>query len=796
MIRKAAVIGAGAMGSGIAALLAGVGVKTYLLDIVPRELSEEEKKKGLTLKDPQVRNRIASSAIERLRKSKPPTLFDSEDAELIIPGNIEDDLARLGQVDWIVEAVFERLDVKRDILSKIEKHRATHSIVSSNTSGIPLQAILEGFSEELQKHTLITHFFNPPRYMKLLELVPGERIDPQITAFMADYADRVLGKGVVPAKDSPNFIGNRIGIFGVMQLIKVMQEEGYRVEEVDAIFGPALGRPKSAVFRTMDLVGLDVIADVTKNLAERLRDDPQREIYQLPPFMQKMIEKGLLGRKTGLGFYKAVERDGGKVYLVFDYKTMDYRPQEEVAYDSLSLAKGIRDVRERVKAVANADDRAGQLAWKSVSATIRYAADLVPEIADEIYSIDNAMKWGFNWELGPFATWDALGVPAAAERMAREGQKIPEIVQKLLKTGESFYKREDAKRLYFDISGRYKELPQPKGVILLADRKQAQKVVKEKKGAALIDLGDGVACLEFRTYMNTIDQDVIEMTYAALDEVRKNFDGLVIGNEGEHFCAGANVMLILGVAQARDWEGLDRVVKRFQDVNMAIKYFEKPVVVAPFGMTLGGGAEITMAASGVRAHQELYMGQVEFGVGLIPGGGGTKEVLSRGLEGVPQGVSTDLLPFVQRAFETIALAKVSSSAKDAKRLGLLRPNDGITMNRDRLIADAKAQVLEMNRLGYAPRPPQKIKVLGRNGYGALLIGIKTYEWGKYITEHEALLARKLARVLTGGDVAEGAEVDEQRLLDLEREAFLSLCGTIKTQERIQHFLSTGKPLRN
>jgi 3-hydroxyacyl-CoA dehydrogenase len=613
---------------------------------------------------------------------------------------------------------------------------------------------------------------------------------------MHDYADRVLGKGVVRAKDTPNFIGNRIGIFGIMQLIKVMQEEGYRVEEVDAIFGPALGRPKSAVFRTLDLVGLDVLADVAKNLAERLPNDPQRQIYQLPSFMQKMIEKGLLGRKTGLGFYKAIEKNGGKTSLVFDYKTLDYRPQEEVAYESLSLTRGIRDARERVKAVANADDRAGQLAWKSLAAMICYAAELVPEIADDIYSIDNAMKWGFNWELGPFEIWDALGVREAAQRLERESGRVAKLVQDLLKVGDSFYKREDVKRLYFDVSGRHKELPQPKGVIRLSDRKQAQKVVVEKKGAALIDLGDGVACLEFRTYMNTIDQGIIDMVYASLEAVRKNFDGMVIGNEGEHFSAGANVMLILGVAQARDWEGLNRVVKQFQDANMAIKYFEKPVVATPFGMTLGGGAEITMAASGVRAHQELYMGQVEFGVGLIPGGGGTKEVLIRALEGVPAGANADLLPFVQRAFETIALAKVSSSAKDAKRLGLLRGDDGITMNRDRLIADAKEAVLAMNKLDYAPRPPQKIKVLGTNGYGALLIGIKTYEWGNYITEHEALMARKLARVLTGGDVAEGTEVDEQRLLDLEREAFVSLCGTTKTQERIQHFLSTGKPLRN
>lgn len=795
-MKRAAVIGAGVMGSGIAALLAGVGLKTYLLDIVPRELTEDETERGLTLQDKAVRNRIAAGALERLKKAQPAALYDQADAELITTGNIEDNLAWLSEVDWIVEAVFERLDVKRDLFSKIEKMKSTECIVSSNTSGIPLKAILEGFSPELQKRTLITHFFNPPRYMRLVELVPGERTDPAIVRFMQDYLDRTLGKGVVLAKDTPNFIGNRIGVFSIMQLIKTMVEEGYRPEDVDKIFGPALGRPRSAVFRTVDLVGLDVIADVTKNMFERLTEDPHREIYRLPEFMEKMIAEGLLGRKTGRGFYKAVEKDGGKVYHVFDYKTLDYRPQEETEYESLVRAKGIKDVRERIKAVAMADDPAGRLAWKSLAAMICYAANLVPEISDTVYAVDNAMKWGFNWELGPFETWDALGVREAAARIEREGQSPPKLVQDLLKVGESFYKRQDSKRLYFDLSGSFKELPQPAGVLILSDLKGTKPPVKENRGAALLDLGDGVACLEFRTRMNTIDQDVINMISTALEEVRHNFLGLVIGNEGEHFSAGANVMLILGVAQARDWEGLDRVVKQFQDANMAVKYFEKPVVAAPFGMTLGGGAEITMAAPRTRAHIELYMGQVEFGVGLIPGGGGSKEVLIRAIEGVPPGANVELLPLVQKAFETIALAKVSSSAKDAKRLGLLRPEDGITMNRDRLIADAKAEVLKMHQLGFAPRQPQKIKVLGRNGYGALLIGIKNYEWGNYITEHEALMARKLARVMTGGDLPEGALVTEQHLLDLEREAFISLCGTSKTQERIQHLLSTGKTLRN
>ncbi len=798
-IRTAAVLGAGTMGAGIAALLAGVGIKTHLLDIVPKELTPEEKAQGLTLQDPPVRNRIVNAGLQRALRASPALFYDPNDAQLITVGNVEDNLDRLGEADWIVEAVFERLDVKQDVFAKIEKFRKKESIVSSNTSGIALRAITQKSSPELKRHTLITHFFNPVRYMKLLEIVPGEETDKEILEFMMDFAERRLGKGVVLAKDTPNFIANRIGIFGISYLLKAMQEENYKIEEIDAIFGPALGRPKSAVFRTVDLVGLDVMADVMKNIYENLPHDPMREVYRLPSFAQEMLKRGLLGRKAGKGFYQERTVNGKREFWVFDYKTLDYRPQEKFDYPSLAKASQQATVGEKIKAVVYSDDRAGRVAWKVLSETLLYAARLIPEISDNIYSIDNAMKWGFNWDLGPFETWDAIGVTESVERMRREGKQIPPIVEELLARGESFYHKREGTKLYFDVqTKRYRELPRPAGVLVLSELKEDKKrVIKETPGASLIDLGDGVACLEFHTYMNAVDADIIEMLSVSLEEVRtRDLVGLVIGNEGQNFCVGANIGLILGAIQSKAWEQLGQMAKAFQDANMAIKYFEKPVVAAPFNMTLGGGSEIVLHCARVRAHSELYMGQVEFGVGVIPAAGGCKELWARQLENLPEDANVDLFPFLQRVFELIGLAKVSTSAKEAKKLGLLRRDDKITMNRDRLIADAKRDVLALAMMGYEPPRPRKLTVTGRSGYAALQIAIKNFQWAKRITDHEALMAQKLARVLTGGDVAPGTELTEQQMLDLEREEFLSLCGTQKTQERIQHMLATGRPLRN
>lgn len=797
-IKKAAIFGAGTMGSGIAALLSGVGIKTYLLDIVPKELTEDEKAKGLTLEDPRVRNRITASGLQRTMGARPAAFFDTADANLITVGNVEDNLDWLSEVDWIIEAVFERLDVKKSTFALIEKSRGPETIISSNTSGISLATMIEDVSDEMKKHTLITHFFNPVRYMKLLEVVPGEKTDPEIVKFISDYSERVLGKGVVFCKDTPNFIANRIGVFSMLDLIRIMMEEGYKIEEIDKIFGPPMGRPKSAIFRTADMVGIDVLADVAKNMYDSLTQDKMRDVYQIPDFMKKMIETGLLGLKTKQGFYKKTVVEGKKAFHVFDYNTMDYRSQEKVAYDSLNQAAWIAEPGERIKTIVHADDRAGNIAWKALSGMLLYAAERIPEISDNIYSIDNAMKWGFNWDLGPFEAWDAIGVKESVERMEKEGKAIPEIVQNLLSKGEnSFYKKVDTKKVYFDFASKdFSQLPESEGIILLSDLKEADKIIKKSQSATLLDLDDGVALLEFHSVMNTIDEDMVEMILYALDEVEKNYLGLVIGNEGENFSAGANVSILLEAMQNKQWDVIDAVVKKFQDVNMAIKYYEKPVVAAPFNRALGGGAEIVLASSRVRAHCELYMGLVEFGMGLIPGGGGNKEVWIRLTENIASDVSMDLYPLLQKAFENIGLAKVSMSAKETYGLGYLREDDKITMNRERLIADAKETVLAMVKEGFVPKKRKKVKVLGREGYAAMAVGVMNLKWGNQITDHEEVMAKHLAKVLTGGDVHEGTEVDEQYLLDLEREKFIVLCGTEKTQQRIQTFLSTGKMIRN
>lgn len=793
-IKKAAVLGAGTMGSGIAALLAGVGIKTYLLDIVPPDLTEEQKK------DKKMRNKIVESGLERALKARPALFYTPSDAELISCGNIEDDISWLSEVDWIIEAVFERIDVKKNTFALIDKYRKEDSIVSSNTSGISLKLMTADCSASLKKNVLVTHFFNPVRYMRLLEIVPIEETDPEVVEFMKDFGERVLGKGVVIGKDTPNFIANRIGVFGIFYLIKVMVEEGYKVEEIDKIFGPPMGRPKSAVFRTTDLVGLDVLKDVAKNLYENLTSDEMREIYKYPEFMEKMVEKGLLGSKKEAGFYKKVKVNGETQYLVYDYVSGDYRQQEKVEFESLKKAKGIEDVGARIKSIVYSDDRAGKIAWKTTIGTLSYALSRIPEIADNIYSIDNAMKWGFNWALGPFETWDAIGVKESVERMEKEGIVPPEKVVEMLKKGiTSFYKKEEDRKFYLDVlSFEYKEMEKKKGVIFLQQIKDKKQILKKNPSASLLDLGDGVLLLEFHSRMNSLDDDIINMMHFALEEVNEKdkYLGLVLGNEGETFSAGANVFALLIAAQNNQWEQLEKMVASFQEANMKMKYSEKPVVVAPFNMTLGGGCEITLHAPKVRAHAELYLGLVEFGMGVIPAGGGTKETWVRFTEKVAE-ENVDIFPLLQKAFETIALAKVSTSAKEAFKMGFLREGiDRITLNKDRLIADAKDTVLAMAKEGYTKREKKKIKVLGKAGYAALSAGIWNFKWGNRITEHEQKMAEGLAKVLTGGDVRENTFVEEERLLELEREVFLHLLGTEKTQQRIQHFLTTGKTLRN
>jgi 3-hydroxyacyl-CoA dehydrogenase len=810
-VEKAAVLGAGTMGAQIAAHLANAQIPTLLLDIVPRD--EPQPAGGLpegrasapsqnrTDAPPQDRNRIARAGFEAAKKSKPASFFTADLASLVTVGNFEDDLAKLKDCDLIIEAVVENLDIKRSLFEKVEQHRRPGSIVASNTSGIPLKQLAEGRSEDFRAHFLGMHFFNPPRYMHLVELIRTEWTRPEVSCSMFGFLDERLGKGVVVAKDRPNFIANRIGTFGALVTIHAMLEDGYSIEEVDKITGPAVGRPKTATFRTFDLVGLDVLAHVVKNLGENLPEDPERAMFAMPDFIGKMIERGLLGNKTKAGFYRRQKGEDDKREIwTLDTATLDYRPAQKVKIPSLEVAKNIEDTAERIKTLVWSKDRAGTFLWKTFSRTLCYAADRIPEIADTVVEIDRAMQWGFNWELGPFEAWDAIGVEKLVAKLKDEGRSIPANVQKLLDAGaKSFYKQENGQRFYFDFpSAQYLPAADPPGTIILKSLKDRTGVVKKNSGASLLDLGDGVACLEFHSKMNSIGGDTLEMLKIALNEVEKNFVGLVVGNQGQNFSVGANLMLMLMEAQDENWEELDMIGRFFQQSVMSLRYSPKPVVVAPFQMVFGGGCEMVLHADRVRASAETYIGLVEVGVGIIPAGCGTKEMLVRAIDSIPSDMKdADPFPFVKRAFETIALAKVATSAEEARDLGFLSIDDSISMNRDRLIADAKKEVQALAASGYVqPQQRTDILALGNPALATLKLGVHMMKRAGYISDHDALIGEKLARILTGGDLNHTTRVSEQYLLDLEREAFLSLIGTRKTQDRIAHMLKTGKPLRN
>jgi 3-hydroxyacyl-CoA dehydrogenase len=795
-IHKVAVLGAGVMGSQIAAHFANAGIPSYLLDIVPTQLTQEEKSKGLTLEHPMVRNRFSQAGIENVQKLRPAALYSKTLVNLMTPGNFEDHLDRLGEVDWVIEAVVENLEIKKQILAKIVPYLGRDTFVTSNTSGLSLAAMGADLPLAFQERFFITHFFNPVRYMKLLEIIPGEKTNPELVKSLADFAEETLGKGIVFGKDTPCFVANRIGAHNRGAILKIMQEEGYTVEEVDAIMGEAVGRPKTALFRLSDLVGLDTSAKVIRNLYRDLPQEEDRDLFILPDFVEKMLERGWVGNKAGQGFYKKVEREGKTQFLVLDLEKMDYRPQQDVQIPSIEGAKKIDDPGARIKYMVQADDRGGRFAWKALSATLIYAAKKLGEIAEDVVNIDRAMRWGYNWELGPFETWDTLGVKETVARLEREGREVPESVKTVLSKGDgTFYKQKSGTRYYFDLKGlAYQETPLSPQHILLSSLKERQKVIKKNPAASLIDLGDGVACLEFHTKANTIDEDLIEMMRASVEEVSQNFQGLVIGNEGVNFCVGANLAFLLEACRNQDWSRIEQGVKIFQDAVRLLRYSPKPVVAAPFGMTLGGGCEIALGSDRICAHAELYMGQVEVGVGLIPAGGGTKELLIRSERVVKTGGP---LPKVQHAFETIAYAKVSSSAKEAQELGFLMPEDKIIMNRDHLLYEAKQMVLDMARSGYRqPTPREDISVPGSGGRVALEVALKGLRLAGKIGPHDEVVAKKLAYVLTGGNLLIPKKVSEQYLLDLEREAFVSLCGYEKTQQRMEHMLKTGKPLRN
>jgi len=797
-IKKAAVLGSGVMGATIAAHLANVGIPSIMLDIVPPKLTPEEEKKGLTLNHPAVRNRLAMNGKQNLLRARPAALAIPEFASLIEVGNFDDHLPRLGEVDWIIEVVVENLKIKQDLFKRVAAVRKPGTIVSTNTSGIPIKDICAIMDLEFKQHFLGTHFFNPPRYMKLLEIIALPETLPEVVKFMADFGERVLGKGIVYAKDTPNFIANRIGIFGMLYLMKTMVEDGYSIEEVDAITGPAMGRPKSASFGTTDLVGLDTFAHVAKNIYENVTQDEMREVFKIPDFVLKMIEKNWLGNKTGQGFYKRVKSEAGKEKLVLDYQTMEYRPSQKIQYPSLDSARAASGAANKARALIYADDRAGQFAWKITSEALLYAAWRIPEIANEVYNIDNAMKWGFNWEAGPFEAWDALGVEESVARMKKEGKSIPPLVKKLLaKKKKSFYQRKEGQESFFDLkTGRYKKIAEKPEIILLPALKERKKLVKSNAGASLIDMGDGVACLEFHTYMNAIGQEIVEMIHESLKIVEKDFVGMVIGNHAERFSVGANLLMLVGEIAKSNWAGIEAAIKTIQDAMMAMKYSEKPIVAAPHGMALGGGCEVCLSSHRIVAALETYMGQVEIGVGLLPGAAGNKEVYIRCVEGIPDGVNADLLPFLRRAFENIAMAKVSTSAEEARKLSFLRSTDRVIANLDHLLYDAKQTVVAMAQEGFKPPRPRLIPVAGDGGRAAIKYMANTMRQGGYITEYEEFIAGKLAYILTGGSVLSGAMITEQQMLDLEREAFVSLCGEKKTQERITHMLKTNKPLRN
>jgi 3-hydroxyacyl-CoA dehydrogenase len=800
-IAKAAVLGAGTMGAQIAAHLANAGVPTLLLDISPRELTPEEQAKGLNLESSQVRNRIARNGFEGAVKAKPAAFFTPAQASLVSFGNFDDDLSKLKDCDLIIEAVVENLDIKKSLYERVEKHRRLGSIIASNTSGIPIHLLAEGRSDDFKQHFLGVHFFNPPRYLHLVEIIRTEWTKPEVSCFMFGFLDQRLGKGVVPAKDRPNFIANRIGTFGALFTIKTMLDDGYTIEEVDKITGPAVGRPKSATFRTFDLVGLDVFTHVIKNLYEALPEDEEREMFAVPEVLGKMVQQGLLGNKTKAGFYRKQKGEGDKREIwTLDTATLDYRPSEKVKLPSLDMAKNIEDLPDRLKALTWGKDRVGAFLWKTLSRTLTYAAKRIPEIADNVVEVDRAMRWGFGWELGPFEVWDAIGVEKSVARMKEEGMTVPANVEQMLASGAtSFYKKENGQQFYFDFAtAKYVALSEPPGVIILKSVKDQKGVIKKNSGASLIDLGDGVACLEFHSKMNAIGGDTLQMLKFALGEVERNFLGLVVGNQGVNFCVGANIMLMLMEAQDENWEELDMMARVFQQSTMSLRYSPKPVVVAPFQMVFGGGCEMVLHADRVRAAAETYIGLVEVGVGIIPAGGGAKEMLVRALDAIPKGADdADPFPFVKRAFETIALAKVATSAEEARSYGFLNADDTISMNSDRLIADAKKEVLALAASGYvAPQQRTDILALGLPALSTLKLGIHQMKRAGYISDHDAEIGTQLARILTGGDLNHPTRVSEQYLLDLEREAFLKLVSMRKTQERLAHMLKTGKPLRN
>ena len=798
-IHKVAVLGAGTMGARIAAHFANAGVPALLLDIVPPDA------------DGPARNKIAAAGLDGAKKSKPAAFFEASLSRLVTVGNFDDDLKRLAEVDWIIEAIVENLEIKRSLLRKVEAIRKPGTIVTTNTSGLPIAKIAEGFSDDFRRSWFGTHFFNPPRHMRLLELIPTPDADPALIDAVTHFCDTQLGKGVVLAKDTPNFIGNRIGTFSVLNVMRLMQEMDLTIEEIDALTGQAVGWPRSATFRTIDLVGLDILGHVVTNMTENVRDE--RSELKLPAFFRQMVERKWLGDKTKGGFYK--KKDDERMAL--DWKTLEYHPRQKPKFAALDMAKNVEETGARARMLLGLDaggtqkpDKAGAFLWAALSDLWTYSANRIPEISDSVVEIDRAMRLGFSWELGPFELWDAAGVEATVARMKKEGRPVAANVEKLLASGNKSWYADDPKaasgRKYWDLAAaNWQPVQVPEGVWSVEVAKKSNGVVKKNSGASLIDLGDGVGCIQFHSKMNALGADIISLILQTLKPGGPGdaFDAFVITNDAQNFSVGANLMLLLMSVQEEEWDDVDMAIRQFQGMTQAIKFSPKPVVVAPFGLALGGGCEVSLHAAARQPHAELYMGLVEVGVGLLPGGGGCKEMLLRAVDNAAsirpdgRGESVELMEAMKKAFETVATAKVSTSANEARGLGFLSSSDRITMNRERVLSDAKTRALELARAGYEPPVMRTdIPAPGENILAALKMGAYLMRQGDYISAHEQKLATKIAEVLCGGNVTPGTPISEQYVLDLEREAFKSLCGEKKTQERIQFTLKTGKTLRN
>jgi 3-hydroxyacyl-CoA dehydrogenase len=798
LIQKVAVLGSGVMGSRIACHFANIGCEVLLLDILPKELNDAEKAKGLTMENKAVRNRIVNDALAFALKSNPSPIYKKEFAKRISTGNFEDDMSKIANYDWTIEVVVENLDIKKKVYEQVETFRKPGSLITSNTSGIPIHLLTEGRSEDFKDNFCGTHFFNPPRYLKLLEIIPTPHTKPEIVSFLMEYGEKFLGKTTVLAKDTPAFIANRVGVYGIMSLLHLVEKMDLTVEEVDKLTGPVLGRPKSATFRTGDVVGLDTLVNVANGLKKGVPNDEANELFVLPDYLKKMVENKWLGDKTGQGFYKKVKgKDGKSEILALDLKTLEYRPQVKAKFATLEMTKPVDNLKDRLKMLVAGKDKAGEFYRATFAGLFQYVSNRIPEIADELYKIDDALKAGFGWDLGPFEYWDAIGVKASVELMEAANVKPNAWVYDFLKAGNtSFYKIENGKKLFYDIPSKsYKTIPGTEEFISL-DALRETKTVWKNSGVSVIDLGDGILNVEFHTKMNTIGGEVLAGLNKAIDIAEKDYKGLVISNEGANFSAGANVGMIFMMAAEQEWDELNMAVRMFQNTTMRMRYSSIPVVVAPHNLTLGGGCEMCLHADMVVAHAESYIGLVEFGVGVIPGGGGTKEFAVRLSDSLHEG-DVELNIFREK-FLTIGQAKVSTSAYEAFDLGILRKGiDKVVISRARQLAEAKAECLMLAEAGYTkPAPRKDIRVLGNQALGLVYVGANSMYSGNYMSEHDLKISQKLGYVIAGGDLSQPTLVSEQYLLDLEREAFVQLCTEKKTMERLHSIINGGKVLRN